>query len=179
MHRDVFIKRLFVTGLHVIVFSLSVLLTGCGDSYHPFRVSSESMLPLIRPGDRILVDVGDQSRSNLHDGEVVALRREDAIVLKRIMAMPGETISGDQRKVFRNGKQVDEPYLAPATPEDGPALTTFPVRTVAAGELFVMGDNRDRSFDSRATEYGPVRFSDVVGEYRWTYWHAQTDTKQK
>ena len=70
------------------------------------------MLPLLRPGDRIFVDETDQARSDLHDGDIIALRRNDAIVLKRIVAMQGETISGDHRKVFRNGKQLDEPYLA-------------------------------------------------------------------
>jgi signal peptidase I len=135
------------------------------------------MLPLLRPGDRIFVDETDQARSDLHDGDIIALRREDAIVLKRIMAMPGETISGTHRKVFRNGEQLDEPYLAPATSDDMPALITFALRKVDSGELFVMGDNRDRSFDSRATEYAPVRLSDVVGRYRWTYWHASSAAK--
>jgi signal peptidase I len=88
--------------------------------------------------------------------------------------MPGETISGAHRKVFRNGKQVDEPYLAPAMGDDVPALITLAPQTVGSGKLFVMGDNRDRSFDSRATEYAPVRLSDVVGQYRWTYWQASS-----
>ena len=135
------------------------------------------MLPQLRPGDRIFVDEADEVRSNLHDGDIIALRRNDAIVLKRIVALPGETISGDHRKVFRNGNQLDEPYLAPATGDDIPALITFAPRTVDSGELFVMGDNRDRSFDSRAAEYAPVRLSDVVGEYRWTYWHASSSAK--
>jgi signal peptidase I len=135
------------------------------------------MLPLLRDGNRIFVDEADQARTNLHDGDVVVVRHGDAIVLKRILAMPGETISGADRKVFRNGKQVDEPYLAPATGEDLPALVTFAPRTVAPGELFVMGDNRDLSFDSRAAEYGPIRLSDVVGQYRWTYWHASSAAK--
>lgn len=129
------------------------------------------MLPLLHEGDRIFVDQSDAAQSNLHDGDVIVLRRTDAIVLKRILAMPGETISGTDRKVFRNGKQVDEPYLASPTADNGPGLTTFAARKVGADELFVMGDNRDRSLDSREPEY-VVRVSDVVGQYRWTYWHA-------
>jgi len=127
------------------------------------------MLPLLHPGDRIFVDETDKARSDLHDGDIIALRRDDAIVLKRIMAMPGETISGADRKVFRNGKQLDEPYLGPASNDSPPALITFAPRTVGSGELFVMGDNRDLSFDSRAAEYGSVKLIDVVGQYRWTY----------
>jgi signal peptidase I len=135
------------------------------------------MLPLLHPGDRIFVDVADQARSVLHDGDVIVLRRRDGIVVKRIVAMPGETISGVNRKVLRNGKQLDEPYLAPATGDDSTALIAFAARTVGPGELFVMGDNRDLSLDSRYAEYGPVRISDVVGKYSWTYWHAPSGDK--
>jgi signal peptidase I len=93
------------------------------------------MLPLLRPGDRIVVDQSDQARSDLHDGDIVVFRHDDAVILKRIMAMPGETISGTNRKVFRNGKELDEPYLAPASGYDLPALITFAPRTVSAGEF--------------------------------------------
>jgi signal peptidase I len=121
------------------------------------------MLPLLRPGDRIFVEEGDQTRSDLHDGDIIALRREDAIVLKRIVAIPGETISGADRKVFRNGKQLDEPYLAPATGDDLSALITFAPRTVGTGELFVMGDNRDRSFDNMPPSYSPTSLVSIAG----------------
>ena len=135
------------------------------------------MLPLLHSGDRIFVDESDQARSALHDGDIIVLRRNDTIVLKRIVAMQGETIVGANRKVFRNGKQLDEPYLAPARGQDIPAQITFATRTVGPGELFVMGDNRDISADSRLPKYGPVHISDVVGKYSWTYWHAPSAAK--
>ena len=135
------------------------------------------MLPLLRPGDRIFVDQGEKARSDLHDGDVIVVSRNDRIVLKRIVAMPGETISGIDRKVFRNGKQVDEPYLSTARGDGSGGSASFASRTVGPGELFVMGDNRDLSLDSRTAEYGPVRVSDVVGQYRWTYWPSTSDAK--
>jgi signal peptidase I len=137
------------------------------------------MLPSLHNGDRIFVDESDQARSDLHDGDIIVLRRKDALVTKRIMAMPGETISGADRKVFRNGKQLNEPYLAPASGDGMPVLTSFAMRTVGPGELFVLGDNRDISSDSRLPEYGPVHISDVVGKYRWTYWHASSVDQKK
>jgi signal peptidase I len=135
------------------------------------------MNPLLHEGDRIFVDQSDRARSDLHDGDVIVLRHNDGVVMKRILAMPGETISSENRKVSRNGKPLDEPYLAPPAGKDIPWMVTFAPRTVPTGELFVMGDNRDLSADSRAPKYGPVRFSDVVGKYSSTYWHASPDSK--
>ena len=91
------------------------------------------MLPLLRPGDRIFVDQSDQARSDLHDGDIIVLRRKDTIVLERILAMPDETISGADRKVFRNGKQLDEPYLAPPTGENIPARITLQLAQLVQG----------------------------------------------
>ena len=137
------------------------------------------MAPLLRAGDKVMVDESTKARTELHDGDVILLRREgDTVVLKRILAMPGETIGGKDRGVFSNGKQVAEPYLAAVSREEVPAeMVTFAARTMAPGELFVMGDNRDHSFDSRLDKYGPVRLSDVFGKYRYTYWHAAVAAK--
>jgi signal peptidase I len=157
---------------------LCFLLSGCETAYRTYRIIGNSMSPLLRSGDRIFVDESDGGRTDLHDGDVIVLRRKDAVVLKRIIAMPGETISGADRKIFRDGKQLEEPYLAPPSADDIQALNTFTPRTVKPGELFVMGDNRGHSFDSRAEEYAPVLFADVVGKYRWSYWRASSAAKQ-
>jgi len=167
------LRSLLVAGIS----GFSLLLSSCATTYHAYRVAGESMLPALHSGDRILVDESDQARNDLHDGDIIVLRRKDIVVLKRIVAMPGETIRGTNRKVFRNGQQIDEPYLAPDSGVDMPALNTFATRTIGPGELFVMGDNRDYSLDSRVPEYPPVRISDVVGKYSWTYWHASSVAK--
>lgn len=122
-----------VSGLWAMTLGVSLLLSGCNPTYHPYRVTGESMLPLLHSGDRIFVDESDQARSDLHDGDIIVLRRKDTIVLERILAMPDETISGADRKVFRNGKQLDEPYLAPPTGENIPARITLQLAQLVQG----------------------------------------------
>ena len=156
--------------LSPMLFTLA--LTGCKSGLHAYKVSSTSMSPTINVGDSFLVDQSPAARTNLHDGDIVAFPREEgAVVIKRVLAMPGERIRGEDRKVFRNGKQVEEPYLAPPDNEH-PISPSFSERTVPPGELFVLGDNRDRSFDSRAPDYAPVPISAVLGKYTRIYWHA-------
>ena len=149
---------------------LLLALTGCTVP-HPYSVSSGSMSPFIKSGDRIFIDQSQAARSDIHDGDVIAFRREpDFVIIKRIAAMSGETILGRDRKVFRNGKLVPQPYLAPADQEA--IMPDFPARTIPPGELFVLGDNRDYSLDSRAPGYAPVKLTDVIGKYTWTYWRT-------
>jgi signal peptidase I len=80
----------------------------------------------------------------------------DRDFIKRVIGLPGDTINCRGGKLFRNGRPVTEPYLDPGTPTESCTRTTVP-----PGQLFVMGDNRDNSQDSRV--FGPIQESDVVG----------------
>jgi signal peptidase I len=80
--------------------------------------------------------------------------REDLI--KRVMAVGGDKIQGRGGSVYVNGKKVFEPYLPP-----GVKTSTFGPITVPQGKLFVMGDNRGNSDDSRS--FGPIPVDKVVG----------------
>jgi signal peptidase I len=79
----------------------------------------------------------------------------DRDFIKRVIGLPGDTITCDG-KVIRNGKRLDEQYLDPGVTTTGCQKTT-----VKPGELYVMGDNRTNSQDSRV--FGPIQRSDVVG----------------
>ena len=84
-------------------------------------------------------------------------------LIKRIIAMEGDTIDIKDGKVYLNGEVLDEPYIREQmeyVPEDSMA---YP-QTIPEGKLFVMGDNRNASHDSRDSRYGLVSRSDVVGE---------------
>ena len=80
----------------------------------------------------------------------------DRDFIKRVVGLPGDTINCQGGKLIRNGQPVTELYLDPGTETQSCTRTK-----VAPGELFVMGDNRSNSQDSRA--FGPIEESDVVG----------------
>jgi signal peptidase I len=106
-------------------------------------------------------------------GALVGLHTADeAVYVKRVIAVGGQTVACcDQRnRIIVDGSTVDEPYLY-FLPEAGPMRQAEfgPVR-VPDGELWVMGDSRNDSVDSRAVGNGPVPLSQVIGKARFVVW---------
>ncbi len=88
--------------------------------------------------------------------------------IKRIIGLPGDTVTVTNSDVFVNDRKLDEPYIGSPTVlwENGFSRNGVPY-TVPDGYLFVMGDNRARSSDSR--EFGPITFESVVGQVFYRY----------
>ena len=130
----------------------------------PATVDGESMMPTLQNGERLLI-------SNLFyeptAGDIVVLcgeadREEGKNLIKRIIATEGQTIDIDFEagEVYVDGQKLDEPYiLEPTYLDEG---TEFPL-TVPEGEIFVMGDNRNGSRDSRSLTVGTVKEEYIVG----------------
>jgi signal peptidase I len=159
--------------------------------FQPFYIPSESMLPTIEVNDRVMVSklsyrFGDPERGDIvvflspfsitDDEESVpetvvrtvlealgirAASAEDFI--KRVVALGGDTVSIEGGKLVVNGEPVDEPYL----PEDV-QMEDRPPEKVPEGYVFVMGDNRDQSYDSR--RFGPIPLEDLVGKAIFRIW---------
>ena len=184
--------------------ALLVMMLVRGFLVQSFYVPSGSMQPTIEPGDRILVNKvvsGDALRRGdvvVFDGTrtfgaerwgprpaegivgrflsgvaaVVGVHVGEQDFVKRIIGLPGDRVAccDSQGRVTVNDVPVDEDYLATG---DEPSELTFEV-TVPAGRLWVMGDHRSASSDSRAhlgeEGYGTVKVSDVVGRAAVTYW---------
>lgn len=142
----------------------TLCLAGCSHigPFHAYTISSESMHPTVSSGDTVIVNQVYYRTHGLADGDIVALRHNGYTIIKRITALPGETIEGRDNIIYRNGHALDEPYTQHVG--DAPTeATNFALRTIPAGEVFLTGDNRDRSLDSRITEFGTVHTADIVG----------------
>jgi signal peptidase I len=148
-----------------------------------FYIPSGSMLPTLQVGDRIIVNKLSYRFHDPHRGDIVVFARpplEDqayADLVKRVIGLPGETISSKDGYVYINGKRLNEPWL-PKGPQSytgalagGDQHPQFdlpgPVK-IPAGEYFVMGDNRTDSEDSRY--FGPIPKSLIVGRAVFVAW---------
>lgn len=134
-----------------------------------FRVEGSSMATTLRTGDRVFVNklsyvLGDPSR-----GDVVVLHEslsEDDLI-KRVIGLPGETVSITGCEVYINGMRLDEPYLSEDVRDDTRWCEFGPIE-VPSDEYLVFGDNRPFSLDGRT--FGPVAEDDIVGRAFVVVW---------
>jgi signal peptidase I len=159
-----------------------------------FYIPSESMVPTLEVGDRVFVNKFLFDGGDIHRGDVVVFENPNSgelpdrgIVdgflhwlgegiglaqpvnedyIKRVIALPGETIEIHDHTVYIDGQALDEPYLTAAARR---ANADFGPETVPAGSLFVMGDNRGNSADSRFG-LGTVPIDKVIGKAFIVIW---------
>ena len=170
-------------GLILMAFVLAVLIKTF--LFQAFFIPSGSMEPTLMPGDRVLVNkipyyFGDPQRGDIvvfsnpnpqevPDRGVVAgffhwlfeglgVQKPDYDdFIKRVIGLPGDTVQGKSDGVYVNGVKIDEPYL------NGVKTAQFDLTKVPQDKLFVMGDNRGNSLDSRFS-LGFVPLDNVVGK---------------
>jgi signal peptidase I len=175
----------------VIAFAIALLLKSF--VLQAFYIPSASMEPTLLVGDRVLVEKVSLRFGDATRGDVVVFEKslgavqpeEDRSVLekvgdtfkelfgfpvggrqdfiKRVIAVGGDSVEGRNGKVFVNGEQIDESYLP-----EGTQTSDFGPVEVPSGQIFVMGDNRGNSDDSR--NFGPIDESTVVGRAFLLIW---------
>jgi len=142
-------------------------------AYRPYTVPTDSMRPTVNPGDKVLAQ--KVSGADVHRGDVVVFKDAlwgDLPMVKRVVGVGGDTVAccDKQGRMMVDGKPVDEPYLRGSGPA---SLTPFSTK-VPTGELFLVGDNRAVSLDSRVhlqnAQQGSVPLGDVRARVDATVW---------
>jgi signal peptidase I len=127
------------------------------------------MLPELRDQDRLFINKFAYHFENISRGDVVVFhypRDPSKSYIKRIIALPGDTLDIYEGRVYVNGMRIAEPYV-PQRYQDERSL---PEMVIPPNEYFVMGDHRSISSDSR--DFGPVDRTLIYGKAAFVYWPA-------
>jgi len=152
----------------VIVGALVVALVVKTFLFQAFYIPSASMEPTLEKGDRVLVNKLSYDLHDINRGDIVVFELPadkvgpDGIkdLIKRVIGLPGEVIESRDGVVYIDDKRLEEPYLPDGVTTNQPAIDRT---TVPDDHIFVMGDNRDNSMDSRYPSRGPIPIDTVVG----------------
>jgi len=156
--------------------------------FQPYEIPSESMLPTLEVGNRVVVNRATYQLGEIQRGQVVVFERPPNLegkddMIKRIIGLPGETVRFIDNEIYIGELRVVEPYLvsAASTPQPGKIPDCaqeqpLPNRCIVPdGHVFVLGDNRASSVDSR--DFGPIPIDTLIGRAFWKVWPA-TDLSQ-
>ncbi|WP_040981923.1 signal peptidase I [Oceanobacillus jeddahense] len=153
--------------------------------FENYVVNGKSMEPTLYDGNLMMVNTFTSDISNIHRFDVIVFHAsEENDYVKRVVGLPGETIEYKDDQLYVNGEYISEDFLqeekenVEANPftEDFTLLQVTDEKTVPEGELFVLGDNRVDSLDSRSIGFIPVE--EVVGKVDITYWPIKQLFKQ-
>jgi signal peptidase I len=173
-------RALAETGIIILV---AVLLAGLVRTFafQPFWIPSASMVPTLGVYDRILVQKAFFTWRDVREGDIVVFShppldqcggpQEQGDLVKRVIALPGQTIYSSGNSIYIDGRRLAEPYLPhydPLGPPVPDASRQRPYR-VPPGEFYMLGDNRADSCDSRY--WGPIQGLSIIGKVVLTFWH--------
>lgn len=149
-------------GILLVVAAVSVLLATL---FLPvLQVAGSSMEPTLEDGDVILL----VKTSDFETGDLCAVRVSGSVLLKRMIAGPGDWVNIDKEgNVYVNGELLEEPYVTDKAL--GVTDITYPYQ-VPDNSIFVMGDHRSVSVDSRSSEVGCIPYEQVIGRVTIRIW---------
>jgi signal peptidase I len=130
------------------------------------RVEGQSMEPSLHTDQRLVVEKVSYRFHGPQRFDIVVLKlpsQDDELLIKRVIGLPGETVEIQDGAVYIDGQPLDEPFITAST--RGGRYTKV---TVPPLHVFVMGDNRNHSNDSRS--FGPVPLENIVGRAWVSYW---------
>jgi signal peptidase I len=146
-------------------------------AFQTFEVPSGSMLPTLQIGDRLVVDKLPWLAHSIHRGDIIVFHRAPGdtdpqypILVKRVIGLPGETISSKGDTIYINGHPIAEPWLSALNSTLTCPQPNFDITTtyIKQGQYFVMGDCRGNSSDSRF--WGTVPTKNIIGRVFLVIW---------
>jgi signal peptidase I len=161
-----------------ITILVAVLLAGLVRTfaYQTFWIPSSSMVPTLGVYDRVLVQKAFFTWHGVREGEIVVFSHPpldhcpgEGDLVKRVIALPGQTIYSSGNSIYVNGRLLAEPYLPQYDPLGPQIASSQHPYQVPPGEFYVLGDNRTDSCDSRY--WGPITGSSMIGKVVLTLWH--------
>ena len=138
----------------------------------PYMVEGSSMYPTLKNHERLIVDKLSYFVTNPKRGEIVVFRfpkDESRDFIKRVIAVGGDTIEMKDGQVFVNGQVLKEDYIYKNDPK-GKNISSYRKTIVPEGTIFVLGDNRNNSEDSRFADVGFVPHKLVKGRALVCFW---------
>jgi len=172
----------------ILTFGISVATDKFVDPAKSYRNASGAMTPTLMNGDRIIVNLEHYKINEIRRGDIIVFKypgdpKKDFI--KRVMAVGGDKIESKNKVIFINGEKVVEPYVQHVFNGFYPACSdlmagegnpcyrdNFGPLTVPKNKVFVIGDNRDQSFDSRY--WGFLDVKAIRGKALYIYWSWDT-----
>src|SRR3954452_7158516 len=191
-HREQTARGSLIELVSIVAVALGLALAIQAFLVKPFRIPSESMVPTLQVGQRVLVDRVSLRFSHPSRGEILVFKppagadtntcgarrpsgqpcpaptptRSKTNFIKRVVGVGGDHISIEDGRVRLNGRLQREPF---ARPDAQCPICNLPVEiTVPPNHVFMMGDNRGESADSR--EWGPIPEDWIIGNTFFTYW---------
>jgi signal peptidase I len=157
-------RRILIEAIETITLAL-VLFFAINFLSARIRVDGSSMEPNFHDGDYIIVNRMAYRAGEIERGDVVVFPyplNDEVDYIKRVIGLPGDTIAIYSGVVYVNGEEITEPYILEAQTDDRAE------QTVPQDSVFVMGDNRNNSEDSRA--WGFLKIEDIIGKAIFRYW---------
>ena len=120
----------------------------------PIRVNGSSMYSTLHDGDIMILNIIDYKFNDIERFDIVVVKEKNELIIKRVIALPGEKVTYKDNKLYINDKLVKDKY--------GNGFTNNFNYKIPKGTYFVLGDNRENSMDSRV--FGPFKRKDIIGK---------------